>query len=376
MNLPLWPLGLLAGLCLPPLQVASQEAALEPDDAGGASAAREPLEPLVDIGPIPPPQWKVIEPRSGPSSDTFSLKRSVAEFLVEDTILQASSRTGFIAYSKRGPYRNVVFRNSIVTVAPGTIPLDRSYWAIRGYDMIDTLFERVEITGFGKITPKHDEGHAIYLNVAGSLTLTSCNIHHNGGQGLQVVNRPGETVLPVGPAAGTITIRNTSFRENGFNPDRGGFQVSLFGTGQAIVLEDVEILAGLDGTPFPGDRTGGGLLIEVEAFNPRRPEKPVWWHPGRFEAGWKPPFGQGRTELTRVRVQHVNPDKSLVQIKGCQELIVTDCDFRGGSIQLDHPRKPGRDCGRIEWRGNRGDALVFFQGSPLGRADEDFVIQP
>jgi len=355
-------------------------------DGAEAPEERPPLAPLEDVGPILPAEdgdegaaesaWKTVSFRPGESSDTITLRHGEEGFLVENATVQASARTALICYQGSGPFRGLTLRNCLVTVEPGTLPLDRSYWAVRGYDMIDTTLERVEITGFGKVTPKHDEGHAIYFNVAGPVSIVDCDVHHNGGQGLQLVNRPKESVLERGPAQGAVLVKHTSFRENGFNPDRGGFQVSIFGTGQTVRFEDVEILAGLDGTPFPENRTGGALLIEAEGFNPNRPEKPVWWRPDELPDDFEQPFSQGRTELLRVRVIHRSPDKPLVQIKGCEELIVRDGEFSGGDVHLDLPTKPGRDCGRIEWAGNRGDARVFVRGVLQGRASEDFVVEP
>jgi len=301
--------------------------------------------------------------------------RAESGFTLVDTIVQASARTAFICYQNGGPYRGTTLRNSILRVEPQTLWLGRSYWAFRGYDMIDTVLERVEITGFGQITDKHDEGHAIYLNVAGPLTIADCAIHHNGGQGLQLVNRPAESVLDRGPAEGAITIRNTSFRENGFNPDRGATQVSIFGTGQTISMEDVEIVAGHDDTPYRGGWTGGALLIECEGYDPSRPKRAVWWRPDELPEDWEMPFSQGRTELLRVRMFHEKPNRPLVQIKGCEELIVRDCRFGEGRIDLDMPGKPGRDCGRIVWEGNAGPAQVFHQGRRMGTASDDFVIE-
>ena len=334
--------------------------------------ALAPLPPLVDVGPIPPAQWNKRPFLPGDSSDTITLKSREAGFTVQDTIVQASARTAFICYQNGGPYRGTTLRNSILRVDPGTIPLERSYWAFRGYDMIDTVLDRVEITGFGKVTYKHDEGHAIYFNIAGSLLLEDCHIHHNGGQALQLVNRPSESILPSGPAAGCITIRRTAFRENGFNPDRGAFQVSIFGTGQAISMEDVEIIAGRDGTPYPGDHTGGALLIEAEGHSNKRP---VWWRPAELPEDFPMPFAQGRVELVRVRIDHQAPNRPLVQIRGCEELIVRDCRFHGGRIDLDLPGKPGRESGRIVWEGNGGSAEVFVRGRHMGPAGNDFVIE-
>jgi hypothetical protein len=347
-------------------------------DSSQDSAAEEALPPLPDIeawGPVAPEQWKVAKFLPGASSDTITLMKRERDYTIEDTIVEGSCRTAVICYQGGGPYRGLTIRNSILRVVPGTLPLDRSYWAFRGYDMIDTRLERVEITNFGRITHKHDEGHAIYLNIKGPLTLEDCNIHHNGGQGLQLVNRPPESVLPPGPATGAITIRRTSFRENGFNPDRGATQVSIFGTGQEILMEDVLILAGHDETEYSRDRTGGGLLIEMEGYDRNRPEKGVWWRPAKLPEDFEIPFAQGRTLLRRVGIFQKNPNRPIVQIKGCEELIVRNCWFGAGRIVLDHPKKPGRNCGRIVWEGNHGTAEVIHRGRRLGTASEDFVIE-
>ncbi len=349
------------------------EPELEEEKAGEEKDApsRTPLAAGGEPGPIPPKKWKVLPWKPGSSSDTVSLMRGDGNYTLRDTIVQASARTAFMAYQGGGPYTGTTLENCILRVEPNTVPDRRSYWAMRGYDMVDTTLSRVEITGFGQHTPKHDEGHAIYFNVAGALTLTDCYIHHNGGQGLQLVNRPYETNLGRGPAKGAIVVRNTWFHENSFNPDRAAFQVSIFGTGQDVVLEDVEILAGLDGTP--GRATFGGLLIEAEGQHPDRDTS--WWEPREKKKGFEPPFTQGRVELTRVKVHHESPNRPIVQIKGCEELIVTDCEFRGGRINLDDPGKPGRDCGRIVWKGNRGDAVVTHRGQRIGVASDDFELE-
>jgi hypothetical protein len=336
-------------------------------------AGRPELAPLQGVGPIAPVEWKVLEPRPGPSSDTVTLKAREQGFVLADAIVRASSRTAFICYENGGPYVGTTLRNAILRVEPGTLPLDRSFWGVRGYDMVDTLFERVEITGFGRVTEKHDEGHAVYLNLAGAFTLLDSDVHHNGGQGLQLVVRPHESKLAPGPAAGAIRVERTRFRENGFNPDRGGFQVSIFGTGQHVRLEDVEIAAGLDDTVYPLGATGGALLIEAEAFDVRRGDPAVWWRPNEPPEGFQPPFAQGSVELVRLRVRHVAPNRPLVQIKGCAELVVRDSSFEGGRIELDLAEKPGRSSGRIVWQGNRGSAEVFLRGVRQGRADEDWV---
>jgi len=326
------------------------------------------------VGPTPPDKWKIVPPKNSDWGDTYAIQRATDGLRIEDTILEASPRTALILYEHRGPYENVVIKNSILRVEPGTLPLDRSYWGIRGYDVIDMLLENVEITGFGQITLKHDEGHAIYLNLQGSLTLSGCDIHHNGGQGLQLVRRPAESDFPPGPAKGFIAVRNTRFLENGFNPDRGGFQVSIFGTGQDIRMQDVIIAAGFDKTEYPDGQTGGGLLIEAEAFKEWR-KKPVWWRPDELPEGFEAPFTQGHVELVNVHVYQRNANRPIVQIKGCEDLVVRGCSFGAGRIELDAPDKQGRDCGRIVWQGNQGAATVYVRGERKGPATEDFVIE-
>ncbi len=327
------------------------------------------------FGPLDPESLKVVAPRSAATADTITLKERERGFVVEDTLVQASLRTALICYQNGGPYVGTTVRNSILRVEPGVLALDRSYWGVRAYDMVDTLFERVEITGFGKVTPRHDEGHAIYMNVIGPLTIIGCDIHLNGGQALQLVNRPAESVLPPAPGSGTITIRGTSIRENGFNPDRGGTQVSIFGTGHDVVLDGVEIIAGRDGTPFLRNQTGGALLIEPETFRPIKGASNVWWRPKEQPAGFVMPFTQGRVQLTGVVIDHVNPNRPIVQIKGCRELLVQGCTFVRGRVDIDLPGKPGRECGLVSWKGNRGDAEVYYRGERLGLASEDFVVR-
>jgi len=332
--------------------------------------------------------------------DTLGFPTAQTDFTLTDAIVDASPRTALIFYDKVGPHRGTTLRNVLIRVAPGTLPLDRSYWALRGYDMVDTLLDHVEITGFGVVTDRHDEGHAIYVNPAGDFTLTDSYIHHNGGQGLQLVDRPSETTMGKGPMPGTITVRRTRFVENGFNPNRGAFQVSIFGTGQDVVLEDVEIVAGLDDTVWPKGKTGGGIVMEPEPYAPNRKKFP-WWRPDDPPADFVPPFTQGVTTLTRVTVRHRDPDRALVQIKGCRELVVKDCTFEAvdarpvdepgdgqgngpgrdhpvahahARIELDAPTKPGRTCGKIVWQGNHGNCEVWQNGRRIGLVSDDFTI--
>lgn len=322
-------------------------------------------------GPTAPGEWAIIPWKPGPSSDTITLERGQTGFTLENTIVQASARTALMGYQGNGPFDGTRIRSCIFKVEENTVPDGRSYWGLRSYDMRDTLLQGVEITGFGKPTQHHDEGHAIYFNVAGPLTLDGCHIHHNGGQGVQLVNRPGESSLPRGPASGAITMQRTWFRENGFNPDRGGFQVSIFGTGQDVELNGVEIVAGHDATLYPEGRTGGGLLIEAEG--PHDGGDTCWWCPTAPGASPELPFTQGRVVLEGVLIDHVSPNRPIAQIKGCRELVVKSSVFRAGMVNLDDPTKAGRDCGRIEWSGNSGEAEVFLKGTLVGPASQDFV---
>ena len=251
------------------------------------------------------------------------------------------------------------------------MPDNKSYWAMRGYDMEDTVLDRVEITGFGQPTRGHDEGHAIYFNVTGPLDLWDVYIHHNGGQGLQLVNRPYESNAGAVAARGAITIRRTWFHENGFNPDRAGSQVSIFGTGQDVLLEDVQILAGHDGTHYEKGQTGGALLIEAEA--PHTDKHNTWYRPLNPPDDFETPFTQGTVILKGVFIDHKQPNRPIVQIKGCEELTVTGCVFRGGRVNLDDPSKPGCNNGTVNWSGNSGDAAVLLGGVQIGTADMNFT---
>lgn len=356
-----------------PAQESVEPASRAPDPASGSALDTSAYLPE-PVGPQAPDEWKVVGPKRTDWGDTISVQRPTEGLRIEGTIVQASPRTAVILYEHRGPFEDVVLQDTVLRVAPGTLPLDRSYWGLRGYDVIDMLLSRVEITGFGKVTPKHDEGHAIYLNLRGSLTLEGCDIHHNGGQGLQLVDRPAESTFPPGPALGFVAVRNTLFLENGFNPDRGGFQVSIFGTGQDVRMQDVVIAAGHDGTVYPEGMTGGAIVIEAEPYR-EWGGRPVWWRPEVLPEGYETPFTQGDVELVRVHVLHKSPNRPVVQIKGCRSLTVRECTFAEGRIDIDAPGKPGRDSGKIVWQGNRGPAVVYVRGERKGTAGEDFVVE-
>lgn len=334
--------------------------------------SRPPLEGLAAFGPRLERLESVERSSAG---DTLAVKAASTGFTLTGTHVEAGKRTGLIFYERSGRHENVHLADVLVSVAPGTLEFDRAYWGVRGYDLVDAVFERVEITGFGVVTPKHDEGHAIYLNPLGSITIADCHLHHNGGQAIQLVRRPIESVEPEGPASGTITVRNTRLAENGFNPDRGAFQLSIFGTGQDVVLTDVEIIAGHDpDVTWHNGMTGGALLIESDRFKLKPRGANTWWRGEEEPAPDDMVFTTGRATLTRVRVHHRNPNRPIVQIKSCRELVVEDSDFAEGVIQLDMPKKAGRDSGSIRWTGNRGEATVKWRGETLGPAWRDFEI--
>ncbi|MEX1024554.1 MAG: hypothetical protein WD226_05700 [Planctomycetota bacterium] len=334
---------------------------------------RAPLAPLVHVGPRA--DATLVE-QPAASGDAIAVTQASLDFRLENTRVQAGRRAALMFYERSGLHRGVRVVDTELSVEPGTLELDRAYWGVRAYDLVDAVFERVEITGFGVVTDQHDEGHAVYLNPLGDVAFLDCHFHHNGGQAIQLVRRPTESVEPEGPAPGTITVARTRLAENGFNPDRGAFQLSIFGTGQDVTLTDVEIIAGHDpAVDWPGGLTGGALLIESDGFQMRPRGPNTWWRPAELPADFEAPFTTGRAELTRLRIHHKNPNRPVVQIKGCRELLVTDSEFAEGDIHLDLPRKPGRENGSITWTGNRGEARVFWRGDYVGPAWQDFQVR-
>ena len=112
--------------------------------------------------------------------------------------------------------------------------LGELYWGMRLYDVrgsIDACYfhdiGHYRSRTYHGTSPGKIEGHAIYANLGGSLSITRCGFERLEGQAIQLVWRAGETVTER-PESIQITVSDVIVVDASMNADRGGFAISLF----------------------------------------------------------------------------------------------------------------------------------------------------
>jgi hypothetical protein len=335
-------------------------------DLSARDALRAPDGFVVDVA-----DWEEIVPTQDWTDYTVKESNATSGVVREQQLIRSARRSGLATYTGV-LHEDWTLRDVTVVPAEGV----RTLWGMRVYEISDWLLERVEIAYMG--VPGDGgrsgrEGHAFYGNVAGDLTFDNCWIHHNRGQAIQVVARPRSGTAP---AVGKLTVRNSLLQENGFDSDRAAFAVTVHGPGSEydVELEDVRIEAlrlpdhqGHDGRVR---NSRGGICIAPVG---NLPNEPVWYD------AEDPPFTNGRVTLNNVLVAMRRPAQALGLFRGIRELEVTGCAFYGGEgseVVIDAPGKPGRDCGRVVWKGNQGDATLVYRGRALGPVSGDYELEP
>lgn len=315
---------------------------------------------------VAPPQfnadgWEVVAPTKSYGSWTLQWKGDGPPEVLERTVVKAAS--GGIAAHKGHKHPDYVLRDVLIEPAEGFFPL----WGVRAYEIAGWTLERVEIRGMGG-KPGKPEGHAFYGNVAGDLSFLGCSFHDNKGQAIQVVARPNAGTAP---AVGHMLVRDCVFAENGFDSDRAGFQLSVFGPGPHY---DVSILntriqaLGLE--PFTGPEGGewnsrGGLCI---APVHGRTNLPAWFDEK------EPPYTNGKVVIEGLTIEMKRPYQPMALFRGIRELEVHGSTFQGGGmVVIDPPGAAGCDCGYVVWEGNRGDAVLWYHGEKVGPVSGTYV---
>jgi hypothetical protein len=175
-------------------------------------------------------------------------------------------------------------------------------WAMRLYNVTNMRIKDTVFRYVGDLE-KGREGHCIYLNLLGDLTLDNVFCHTSLGQGLQLVYRPWETnVSPeLIPTEKDIIINKSRFVNLG-GGDRDSFAVSIFGTGHRITMSDVLVRETNQLPSWDNTRTGvknrsrGGILIGAGDF------------------------GNRDAVFTAVHVLLKDSDRPAVQIEECDHL--------------------------------------------------------
>ena len=330
-----------------------------------SGGTQEPTTPptVPTSGTIPIPTIKPThrEDRTGKWDAEWRLK---AQDQVSNTHFTAGHSLGFLVpvhgeeeAAKQGwrrtePVSGIRITNSIIE-GDGT-----TYWLFRGYDMdgvvVDTTIWRNAgdegRNDAGEWTEK-DEGHAIYLNLFGSLLVHDSHFEDLLGQAIQLVwggsNRYKETNLHGPRPARTVELINVTCLNCGHDDndiaDRASFPISFKGIGQSVSMEGVVVRSDDDFKKWWNHRTErwdqsrGGVLVGLEGDRGRP----------------TPHLG-----IRGLEIDIINSDREAVKLER-----IDNVDWVGGHVQV---RGEGRQA-----------SINIYPDCPMGRisdVDGDFVV--
>jgi len=209
-------------------------------------------------------------------------------------------------------------------------------WGIRGYNVMGVL-ENLEMWRCGDWTQGR-EGHAVYLNVAGSLTVRKLKAVQCGGQLLQLVWRASETRMleALWPDANdTILLEECEAVDCGAINEgmavRASWPVSIFHPGQRIAVRDLVVETNLP--TFVGGTAGpcnshGALVATWGERGVKTPELVIDGLHGRLVKPDRSVIrltGVGHTELRRIGLTVEGGAMNVALVEDCDSLIVEDC---------------------------------------------------
>lgn len=148
-------------------------------------------------------------------------------------------------------------------------------WGLRGYEVSGTL-ANLQLWRVGDWT-RGREGHAVYLNVSGNLSIRKLTGIQCGAQLLQIVWRALESVGPRPTGANTIRLSELlAFQCGMINTGmavRASWPISIFNTGARITMDNITVITNL--APFVGDRSEtfrshGALMVGPSEKEPYR----------------------------------------------------------------------------------------------------------
>lgn len=226
-----------------------------------------------------------------------------------------------------------VLYNNVATSWGDTGPL----WGIRAYNVTGTLRD-LELWRVGD-WKKGREGHAVYLNVAGSLEVVGLRAVQCGGQALQIVWRGGETRMPAEawPDEGDmISVRDSSAKDCGAITRgaavRASWPFSIFATGARVEIAGVTVETELP--EFVGDRgerfqSHGALLVGWGDQGRRTPSLVVSGLGGRIVRSDRSEVRLEGVDLVIVRgisLTEVGGDGvCTIDAVGCGAILIEEC---------------------------------------------------
>jgi hypothetical protein len=235
-------------------------------------------------------------------------------------------------------------------------------WGMRVYGITDWLIKRCYFWNFGLIK----EGHGMYADIFGSNAWENCLFDELGGQGVQLVFRKGNAPTPR-PVEGTQIFKKCRFKHNTWNPDRGASQLAIYNLGseQDVIIEDSKFICDYEEigrAKYKGYNSKAAITI-VPVGNGKE-----WW-----QLPDDTPFTQNVASIRKTEVYHTNPERSVVNIKGCRVVEITDCIVDEGVVDIDHPSQAGRKAEKITVLGCSGNATLRVGGKVVGPISQDYT---
>jgi len=228
----------------------------------------------------------------------------------------------------------------------------RTWWLMRLYEVLGFSSRNTEYFHSGVHPTPPDgqktEGHGLYISLinGGNLDLVSCNFHDMQGNGVQVVNRPSESVFPQTTPKfyWGVNIQHTHFWDCCQAEERGSFALAIYNPGPQVKIEDV----GITYTDrFPVFQHGGvnyksrgGILIGDAQRKGQTPQRT------RFAV------------LEHVVIKQTNPLHPAMQFEGIDDLTVVRAIFEGegvSKIVVDE------NCGEVWMKSMSGDVDIVIR---------------
>ena len=289
-------------------------------------ASREPREPGGFLGNIMQP----------PQSHWNATYWEEGDFVVEDQeILGVPGQGTMCSLFNTTDQRpgDWVWRN--LFMSPGEEGTSVK-WALRSYATPDCTFEDCDFFAFVK-------GHSLYISNNQDTTFDRCTFVRSGGQGLQVAHRPNDKTDGSTSNVGANNLHYTR------NPQH------VLKDCHFIDCGDGGVRASYTATYFdPGtSRNPGTLLVDGCSFVSAFPEAFGHYKSKSRGALVVTPIGSQneplttpmmeRVEITNCLFDYTRGDRSIVNIRSTDEILIEDCafiareDHRWAHVKIDSP---------------------------------------
>lgn len=191
-------------------------------------------------------------------------------------------------------------------------------WLVRAYDLAGSEFHTCSFSPNTHVV----EGHGLYANLNGRLTITDSDFLSIAGNGIQLVRRPSEqgastfdNVPPYGPALGSVNILDISFFAHDTPSQRCSYSLAYYGCGQ-----DLRVL-----NYHGGELRRGLIVVEPE---PVGSNGGTWWQD--TPQAWWPTRHLKIIGASGSWI--VPPDREVIRLGS-----VEDTDIDGLSLSCDLP---------------------------------------